>query len=67
MRKDENGNEVWDWKGLLQVPYRLEQFNKNKSGGIIFCEGEKDVDRLVDLGLPATGSAGGANGITPLL
>ena len=64
---DENGNEVKGWNGLRQVPYRLEQFSKNKSGGIIFCEGEKDVDRLVDLGLPATGIAGGANGITPLL
>ena len=64
---DENGNEVKGWDGLQQVPYRLETFRENNTGGFIFCEGEKDVDRLVSLGLPATGVAGGANGISPLL
>ena len=64
---DENGNEVKGWNGLQQVPYRLETFRENNTGGFIFCEGEKDVDRLISLGLPATGVAGGANGISPLL
>ena len=48
-------------------PTDWETFRENNTGGFIFCEGEKDVDRLISLGLPATGVAGGANGISPLL
>ena len=67
VRKDENGNEIWDWKGVSWVPYRLEKFKENNSGGFIFCEGEKDVDRLIEMGLPATGIAGGAKALSPLI
>lgn len=46
-----------DWKGdywipnidgVRQIPYRLNEFI-NKSGTIFICEGEKDVDNLLEL------------------
>jgi hypothetical protein len=50
-------------KNLKRVPYRLPEVLAAIEAGktIYWVEGEKDVDRLVDLGFAATTSAGGAN------
>jgi hypothetical protein len=48
--------------GVLRVPYRLpELLAAAEAGGTVWVvEGEKDADRLVQLGLVATTNAGGA-------
>ncbi len=59
-----DGNGGWDWhvKGVRQVPYRLFELRKGKTGApLLIVEGEKDVDRLAGLGFVATCNAGGAN------
>jgi hypothetical protein len=50
-------------KNLRRVPYRLPEVIEAAAAGktIYWVEGEKDADRLVDLGYVATTSAGGAN------
>lgn len=50
-------------KNLKWVPYRLPEVLAAIEAGkpIYWVEGEKDADRLVDLGFTATTSAGGAN------
>ena len=47
-------------KGVSNVPYRLPQIIDNEDRVICIVEGEKDVDRLWKLGIPATCNAGGA-------
>ncbi len=48
-------------QGVELVPYRLPQMLFSDPKAIVFfCEGEKDVDRLTDLGLVATTNPGGA-------
>ena len=49
-------------KGVRQVPYRLPDLLEPLSlGRVVFVvEGEKDVDRLMAIGVPATTNAGGA-------
>jgi putative DNA primase/helicase len=58
-RPDDNGGWIWNLQGVTQVPYRLSDFIKKSY--VLIVEGEKDVDRLWDLGIPATTNAGGAN------
>jgi AAA domain-containing protein len=57
-----DGSGGWDWsvKGVRQVPYRLPQILENDDRLICIVEGEKDVERLWKLGVPATCNAGGA-------
>lgn len=59
-----NGRGGWipDLKGVERVLYRYPEVLKAKAEGrtIYFCEGEKDADRLVSLGLCAT-TAGGVS------
>jgi len=57
-----DGNGDWDWsvKGVRQVPYRLPQVLENDDRVICIVEGEKDVERLWKLGVPASCNAGGA-------
>ena len=54
----------WDWsvKGARQVPYRLPELIKDLADRltVAIVEGEKDVDNLRELGIPATCNAGGA-------
>ena len=53
----------WEWKvkGVRQVPYRLDLLAKADPSEMVFVdEGEKDVDRLIELDLLATCNAGGA-------
>lgn len=47
--------------GVRLVPYRLPELLAAETNSIVFvCEGEKDVDRLISLGLVATTNPGGA-------
>lgn len=54
----------WNWsvKGVRQVPYRLPEIVEAAAHDqiIYIAEGEKDVDRLWAIGIPATCNAGGA-------
>lgn len=52
-KPDGNGDWIWNLQGVRRVPYRLPELIASE-GEIYVCEGEKDVDRLVDLGLTAT-------------
>lgn len=54
----------WNWsvRGVRQVPYRLHELTEALAMDrtIYIAEGEKDVDALAVLGIPATCNAGGA-------
>ena len=66
LRKGTNGEDIWNWDGVQQVPYRLDLIHDKPA--VIFVEGEKDVDNLISkVGLPATCIAGGAKALKPLL
>ena len=66
LRTGPSGEEVWNWDGVQQVPYRLDLVHDKPA--VIFVEGEKDVDNLIEkVGLPATCIAGGAKALRPLL
>jgi hypothetical protein len=54
------GGWVWSVKGVRPVPYRLPQLLDNDDRVVVICEGERDVDALGKLGVPATCNAGGA-------
>ena len=58
-RPDGNGGYIKSIKGVVQVPYRLPDFIECDS--VVIVEGEKDADRLLKLGIPATTNSGGAN------
>lgn len=59
-----NGRGGWHWnvRGVQQVPYRLPELTEGVALGrtVYIVEGEKDADRLSELGLTATTNAGGA-------
>lgn len=57
---DGHGGWVWSVKGVRHVPYRLPQLLENDDRVICIVEGEKDVDKLWKIGVPATCNAGGA-------
>lgn len=60
-RPNPEGGWVWSVKSVRQVPYRLNELAATDPSSTIFVtEGEKDVDRLVNMGLVATCNAGGA-------
>ena len=59
-RPDGNGGWIWSVKGVRNVPYRLPQLIENDDRVVVIVEGEKDVDRLWKLGIPATCNCGGA-------
>ena len=59
-RPDGKGGWNWSVKGVRRVPYRLPELLAEPSRVVFIVEGEKDADRLADLGLIATTSAGGA-------
>jgi AAA domain len=52
-RPDGNGGWIAELDER-RVLYRLPELLKFSSGTILVCEGEKDVDRVIDLGLCAT-------------
>jgi 5S rRNA maturation endonuclease (ribonuclease M5) len=63
-RPDPNGKNGWIWnlKGVQRVLYGLPQVLKTVADGKpgLIVEGEKDAERLAELGLTATTNAGGA-------
>ncbi|MBT1509475.1 AAA family ATPase [Bradyrhizobium sp. SRL28] len=59
-RPDGNGGWAWSVKGIRHVPYRLPQLLDNDDKVVCIVEGEKDVDRLWKLGIPASCNPGGA-------
>jgi hypothetical protein len=56
------GGPVYNMDGVARIPYRLPELAEaGDKGGIVWIvEGEKDADRLADLGLIATTNPGGA-------
>ena len=56
---DDDGRKIYRVKGIEQVPYCLETWKRLGHTQLWLCEGEKDADRLVGLGLRATTNAGG--------
>jgi len=54
------GGWVWSVKGVRNVPYRLPQLLENDDRVVCIVEGERDVDRLLTMGVPATCNIGGA-------
>src|SRR5262249_29871648 len=62
-RRDPNAKDRWAWNlgGVARVLYRLPQLLNAPATELVFVpEGEKDVDRLCNLGLVATTNAMGA-------
>jgi KaiC/GvpD/RAD55 family RecA-like ATPase len=59
---DIKGGWVWKRDGIVQAPYRLPELVEAIADErtIFIDEGEKNVDNLVALGVPATCNAGGA-------
>jgi hypothetical protein len=70
-RPDPTKPDGWNWstKGVRQVPYRLPELIEAAAldKPIFIVEGERDVDRLMALGIPATTNAGGAGKWKPEL
>lgn len=58
-RPDGNGGFRWGLDGVRRVPYRLPELLSTVST-VYVAEGEKDADRLAELGLTATCNPGGA-------
>lgn len=59
---DRPGSWIWSTKGIRQVPYRLTEVIEavSRETMVFIAEGEKDVDNLAKLGIPATCNAMGA-------
>ena len=62
------GEWLWSTRGVRQVPYRLPELIEALSlGHLVVVEGERDADRLLAIGVPATRNAGGAGKWKPEL
>jgi RecA-family ATPase len=61
-KRGANGEYTWKVRGTKRVPYRLPELIETISNEntILIVEGEKDVNNLWRLGMPATCNAGGA-------
>jgi DNA invertase Pin-like site-specific DNA recombinase len=60
-RPDGNGGWIWNLDGVPLVPYRLpDLIASDPAEPVYVVEGEKDVDRLISLGLVATTNPMGA-------
>ena len=57
-RRNSAGGYDWSVKGVRPRLYHLNDLTGHDV--VLVCEGEKDVDRLWSLGIPATCNAGGA-------
>lgn len=70
-RPDASKPDGWNWstKGVKQVPYMLPRLQEPLSDGltVYIVEGEKVVDLMWSLNLPATCNAGGAGKWSPAL
>ena len=59
-KPDGNGGWSWTVKGIKRVPYKLPDLVETGDKVVFIVEGERDVDRLWSIGIPATCNAGGA-------
>ena len=59
-RRPDGDGWTWSVKGVRRVPYRLPELLEAGDRVVFVVEGEKSVDRLCGLGIPATCSPGGA-------
>lgn len=61
-RPDGKGGWIWNLQGVEPLPYRLPELLAALENGrpVLIVEGEKDADRLHDIGLIATTNSGGA-------
>lgn len=59
-RPNGNGGWVWNLKGVTPVLYHLSELAARPDETVFIVEGEKDADRLHELGLLATTNSGGA-------
>jgi RecA-family ATPase len=61
-RPDSAGGWEWSVRGVRQVPYRLPDLQEAIASDrtVVIVEGEKDVEALWTLNIPATTNAGGA-------
>jgi hypothetical protein len=57
---DGKGGWLWHLNGVRRVPYRLQQLAQFPDATVFICEGEKDADRVEDLGHCATTVATGS-------
>jgi hypothetical protein len=62
-RPDGSGGWIWNLEGVRRLVYRLTDLAEQAR--VFWVEGEKDVDRLWSLGLPATTSPSGAQSWRP--
>jgi RecA-family ATPase len=58
-RPDGNGGWIWNLNDVQRVLYRLPDLLQYPDGTVFVCEGEKDADRVADLGHCATTVASG--------
>ncbi len=63
-RPDGRDGWVYNLEGVRRVPYRARELVRALANGltVAIVEGEKDADRVADLGLAATTFAGGTSG-----
>jgi hypothetical protein len=68
-RPDGNGGWIDNLHGVTPYPFRLLELIEDVSAGhmILIPEGEKDVNALRDIGVPATTNAGGTGSWKPEL
>jgi RecA-family ATPase len=52
---------VWNMHGVEPLPYRLPELLADPDGTVFICEGEKDCDRLGELGFVTSCNHGGAS------
>lgn len=59
------GNWTWNLQGVQRVPYRLPELRSADPAAIVYLvEGEKDADRLAQLGMVVTTTAQGASSLS---
>jgi hypothetical protein len=63
--KDASGAWIWNMEGVSRVLYHLDMIYKEWEQPIYLVEGEKDADNLIEWGIIATTSAGGAGNWKP--
>jgi RecA-family ATPase len=51
---------IWNMHGVEPLPYRLPELLSDTEARVFVCEGEKDCDRLAELGFVTTCNHGGA-------
>ena len=64
-RRKVNSEWIWNMEGVKRVLYHLDMVNKEWEQPIYLVECEKDADNLIDWGIIATTSVGGAGNWKP--